>query len=182
MLLTISGLPGSGKSTVGKILAEKLNYRYFSMGDFRGQMALKRGLTIDELNKLGEKEEWTDKEADNYQIKLGQTENNIVIEGRLSFHFIPHSFKIFLTADLKEAARRTLENQAERPDEKPARSLEEAERKLTKRLKSDKARYLRYYQLDYTEPENYDLVLDTTFIPAAEVARQILDKIKEKGL
>ena len=71
MIITISGVPGSGKSTAGKSVARKLGYEYVSMGDFRGKMAMERGLTIDELNKLGEKEDWTDRQADEYQRELG---------------------------------------------------------------------------------------------------------------
>ncbi|MCX6741353.1 MAG: AAA family ATPase, partial [Candidatus Parcubacteria bacterium] len=46
MIITLSGKPGSGKTTVAKILAEKLGYKFYSTGDLRGQMAMKRGLTI----------------------------------------------------------------------------------------------------------------------------------------
>ncbi len=91
MIITISGLPGSGKSTVGKILAKKLGYEFMSLGDLRGKIAIDRGITIDELNHLGEKEGWTDKEVDDYQREYGKTHDNLVVEGRLSFYFIPRS-------------------------------------------------------------------------------------------
>jgi len=178
MIITISGLPGSGKSTVGKMIAKRLGYRYVSMGDFRGKMALQKGLTINELNKLGENEDWTDKLADEYQTKIGQTEDNLVVEGRLSWHFIPKSFKIFVTVNTQEAAKRTLQNKEDRPDEKPAASLAEAEKNLLKRLESDKKRYFKYYGIDYTDPQHYNLVIDSTLIPAEAVAEKILDHIQ----
>ncbi len=40
MIITIAGMPGSGKTTVAKILADKLNLKRYSMGDLRGKMAL----------------------------------------------------------------------------------------------------------------------------------------------
>ncbi|MBU0540313.1 AAA family ATPase, partial [Patescibacteria group bacterium] len=67
MIITISGVPGSGKTTVAKILAERLGMKFYSMGDLRGKMATERGLTIDELNKLGETEAFTDNDVDTYQ-------------------------------------------------------------------------------------------------------------------
>lgn len=180
MIVTISGLPGSGKSTVGKILAKKLDYKFLSMGDLRGKMALDRDLTIDELNRLGEKEGWTDKEVDDYQRQYGQTHDNLVVEGRLSFHFIPQSFKIFLTVNQKTAAARTMENRNERRDEKSAETVEEAEKLLRERIESDRKRYLKYYQLDYTDPKHYDVVLDTTAPSVKEVVQIILDRLPKK--
>ncbi len=180
MIITISGVPGSGKSTAGKSVARKLGYEYVSMGDFRGKMAMERGLTIDELNKLGEKEDWTDRQADEYQRELGKTKDNLVVEGRLSWHFIPRSFKVFLTVDSEEAAQRTLRNPEDRPDEKPAANLAEAKEAVEQRLASDKKRYLQHYGLDYTDPKNYDLVIDTSTIPAKQVVQKILDKINSE--
>ena len=113
MIITISGMPGSGKTTVAKLLAKRLGYEHYSMGDLRGKMAMERGISIDELNKLGEKESWTDKEADDYQKKLGETEDNFVTDGRTGFHFIPHSRKIFLKVDLRIGAERIKERARE---------------------------------------------------------------------
>lgn len=180
MIITISGLPGSGKSTVGKILAKKLGYKFLSMGDLRGKMAIDRGLTIDELNRLGEKEGWTDKEVDDYQRKYGQDHDNLIVEGRLSFHFIPQSFKIFLTVNQQTAATRTMENRNDRQDEKSAETVEEAENLLRERIESDKKRYLKYYELDYTDPKHYDVVLDTTTPSVKEVVQIILDRLPKK--
>lgn len=180
MIITLSGVPGSGKSTVGKLVAQKLGYEYFSVGKLRGKMAMEKGLTIDELNQLGEKEDWTDRQADDYQKELGKTKDNLVVEGRLSWHFIPQSFKVFLTVNTDEAACRSLENRAERPDEKPVANLAEAKKAVEERLASDKKRYLQYYGLDYTDPKHYDLVIDTTIISAEEVTQKILDKINNE--
>ncbi|MCX6778955.1 MAG: (d)CMP kinase [Candidatus Magasanikbacteria bacterium] len=178
MIITISGIPGSGKSTVGKIIAQKLGYKFLSMGDMRGAIALKHNMTIDELNKIGEKENWTDKQVDDYQRELGQKENNLVVEGRVSFHFIPNSFKVFLNVDTPEAARRALENRAERTDEKLPDTIEETEKQLVERLKSDQNRYQKHYQIDYLAPSNFDLFLNTTNLSIQEVVDIILDKIK----
>jgi cytidylate kinase len=48
--ITISGLPGAGSSTLGKALANVLNWDYFSGGDFMRQYAIKKGL-FDKNNK-----------------------------------------------------------------------------------------------------------------------------------
>ena len=79
MIITISGKPGSGKSTIAKIIAKKLKYDFFSAGDYRGEMAIKKGMTIDQLNKLGEKEDWTDKQVDDELKRISKKKDNIVV-------------------------------------------------------------------------------------------------------
>jgi shikimate kinase len=46
MLIYLIGLPGSGKSTIGKTLAQKLNYAYFDMDDV---ICVQEKKTIEEL-------------------------------------------------------------------------------------------------------------------------------------
>lgn len=171
MIITISGLPGSGKSTIGKMLAKRLGYKFYSMGDLRGKMAMDRGLTIDELNKLGEKEEWTDRQADEYQEKLGREEDDFVIDGRISFHFIPKSFRIFLEVDIKEAAKRVFKNQ--RLDEARASSAEELETRMRARARQDDFRYKKYYGITFQDKSKFDLVIDTTNLTPEEIVDRI---------
>ncbi|MFZ2804635.1 MAG: cytidylate kinase family protein [Patescibacteria group bacterium] len=173
MIISISGVPGSGKTSVGKILAQKLGYNFYSVGGLRGKMAEERGLSIDELNTLGEQDATTDTSVDDYQRELGTKEDNFVIEGRLSWHFIPNSFKIFLDCDAKEAARRIFEGQRasagkERGDEQVYATVEEAQKIIEERVASDVRRYKKYYQLDYRSPEHFDLVFDTTQMQGPE--------------
>jgi len=100
MIVTIAGKPGSGKSTVAKLLAKKLKFKVFSAGDLRGQIAIKHGMTIDQLNEVGKKERWTDEECDKLLAKMGKEQDNIIFDSRLAWHFVPNSLKIFLDVDL----------------------------------------------------------------------------------
>ncbi|RLJ06058.1 MAG: hypothetical protein DRP18_01725 [Candidatus Aenigmatarchaeota archaeon] len=176
MIITISGVPGAGKTTVGKILAKKLGYEFFSMGDIRGRLAKERGLDINQLNKIGEKEDWTDRKTDEYQKKLGKR-NNIVVESRLAYHFIPHSVKIFLEVDPKTGAERVMKT--ERDDER-YESIEETMEALEKRMESDRKRYKKYYGIDFPDKSKFDLVIDTTDKTPEQVVNIILDFIKNK--
>ncbi len=162
MIISISGVPGSGKTTLAKLLAERLNVPFYSVGGLRGKMAMERGLTIDQLNALGEQDKTTDTSVDDYQRELGRKEKDFVIEGRLSWHFIPHSFKVFLYCDPKEAARRILESKHERPDEALPDDLDQAAEIVKNRMASDARRYQTIYGLDYLDKAHYDLYLDVT--------------------
>ena len=51
-LITITGQLGSGKSTVSKMLAERLKWQYYSTGMAQRTIAKKRGITTVELNRL----------------------------------------------------------------------------------------------------------------------------------
>lgn len=186
MILTISGVPGSGKTSVAKILSEKLGFPFYSIGGLRAKMAEKRGLTLDELNALGLRDHTTDTEVDDYQRELGRTSDNFIIEGRLSWHFIPQSFKIFLDCNLDEAAKRIFiarRTKDDRSDEPLYASPEDTREKLVQRLASDKLRYTTIYGLDYQDGQHYDLVLDTSALNGAEaVADMILNELKTREL
>ena len=178
MIVTISGKAGSGKSTAAKLLAKRLGFRHYSIGDLMRKMALERGMTLAEFNRLGEKEDFTDKEVDEYQRELGKKEDNFVIDGRLSFHFIPHSFKIFITADLNTRTERVYKDESRHENLK---GLEDAKKALVERNKSDLMRYQKYYGIDI-EKEKYDLVIDNLNKPPERVVDEIIRFLEKKGL
>jgi len=172
MIITIAGKPGSGKSSVAKILAKKLKLEKFSAGDFRRQMAKDRGLSIQELNKLGEKEDFTDKDADNWQAEIGKTKDNFVIDGRLSYYFIPNSVKIFLDVSPEIGAKRIMPS---RRKEEKMNSIKEAVQMWHERVNSDIKRYKKYYKINPYNKEQFDLVINTTSLTIKQTAEKILN-------
>ncbi len=176
MIITIGGRSGAGKTSTARALARRLGYKFYSMGDLRGKMAMERGMTIDELNEIGKKESWTDKEVDEFQKKLGKKENNFIIEGWLSFHFIPHSFKIFLDVGPEAAARRIFKNQ--RPDEEVKKTVGGVLSMVQKRMAESQKRYKKYYGVDCFCEECYDLVINTTNLTIRQVVSKIITELK----
>lgn len=180
MKITISGKGGSGKTSAAKLLAKKLGYKFYSIGDLRGKMAMERKMTIDELNEIGKKEDWTDKEADKLTEKVGKEEDNFVVDGRLAYHFIPDSVKIFMTVDPQVGAERVFKNQRE--DEEKKETIEELQNMLEERMESNKERYQKWYGIDFLDKDNYDFILDTTHRTMEEVVDNIIEFLKKKGL
>jgi predicted cytidylate kinase len=176
MKITIGGKPGSGKTTMAKLIAKKLGYKHYSMGDLRGKLAQKHNMTIDQLNKIGLKEFWTDKEIDEELTKLGKKEDNIIIDTWTGFNFIPDSIKIFLDVDYKEGAKRIFKNQ--RPDEPKKKTIEEVENMIKQRVKDTRARYQKWYKIDFLDKSNYDIIIDTTKLTKEEVLNRILEFVK----
>ncbi|MFP4112385.1 MAG: cytidylate kinase family protein [Candidatus Woesearchaeota archaeon] len=173
MIISISGMPGAGKSTLAENISKKLGMKRYYIGALRRSMAKERGMTLDEFNTLGETDPSTDKEVDEYQEKLGKEEDNFVIEGRTSFFFIPHSIKIFLDVDLKEAARRIYRcslDEKDQRNEKVYLSEDDVYKNLLKRIESDRKRYRNYYNIENCyDGNNFDFVIDTTLLTPEQV-------------
>jgi CMP/dCMP kinase len=185
MIITITGDPGSGKSTLGKKIAQELGYKRYYIGQIRRDAAKKRGMTLEEYNAYGEKHPETDREVDEYQKKLGQNEDNFVIEGRTSWFLIPQSIKIYIKVDPQEGARRIfsdLKDNVKRNEAHELNSVEDVLRSNAKRQKSDDFRYKKYYNKDCYNLENFDLVVDTTHKSPQEAFEEIMVFVKQRIL
>jgi len=130
---------------------------------------------------LGETESFTDTEVDEYQRRLGQSGESFIAEGRTSWHFIPHSIKVFLDADPDVAATRIFHvPKSEREDERIYASAEDLKRALAKRTQQDQNRYRKYYDIDYLDRSNYDLVIDTTMLTRQEAFERVRDFVDQR--
>lgn len=178
MIITIGGFPGSGKTTVAKMLADRLGYKQYSMGDLRGELAQKHGMTIDELNEVGKKEDWPHRKVDEYLEELGKTEDNIVVDTWIGFHLIPDSVKIMLKVDIYVAAKRIFANMVDRPDEKYASESKVVDT-LKKRVAATDEGFQRLYGVSFQDESHYDFKLDTTDMTPEEVLEAVLNFLKK---
>ena len=182
MVITISGAPGSGKSSVAKSLALRLGLQHYSVGDLRRRVAREQGLTIDEYNSLGETTDETDRQPDEYQTRLGQEEDDFIIDSRLGFHFIPHSFKVRLDVDPRVGAERIFRAQrASEHAEKQHGSAAEVRGANQAREASDRKRYQMYYGVSYEDNRHFDLIVDTTDKAVDEVVGIIADAFRQRS-
>ncbi|MEX2017204.1 MAG: cytidylate kinase family protein [Candidatus Pacearchaeota archaeon] len=175
MIITISGKPGAGKTSSGKELARILNYKFLSIGDLRGIIAKERGLTIDELNEIGKKESWVHEEADKKTIEIGKKMDNFIVEGWAAYHFIPHSKKIFLHVDEDVGAERVFKDQ--RYDEERQETVENMKNLQRKRLIRTEEQFRKYYEVDFLDEKNYDIVIDTTSLSQNEIVDELLRRL-----
>lgn len=174
MIVTISGRPGSGKSVVATRVAETLGFRHVSAGDFMREMAEERGMSILELSQSAERYDAIDREIDERTVRIAEESDDFVMDARLGWHFIPKSFKVFLDVRPQVAAQRIYE--ARRGTERENVDLETTRKAIESRTTSERNRYLEYYGLDYTDPEQYDLVIDTSQKSIAEVVAEIVER------
>ncbi len=182
MIITISGTPGSGKSTVAKAVARELNLKHFSAGDFMREMAESRGISLMELTKLAGNDISVDREIDERTKHLA-LKDSFVIDSRLAFHFIPKAIKIFLKVDPKVAAQRTWKDiQAQkRHTEQQLKSENDVLDAIIKRQQSEVERYRKYYGIDnFIDAKHYDFVLDTTNLNQEQSIQKVLEFVKSK--
>lgn len=177
MRITISGVPGSGKSTAGKALAKKLGYEFYSTGDFAGKLAQQKGMTIDELSKAAKKNPEIDKQIDQMPVQLAD-KDNIVVDSRMAWHFIEGKH-IFLKVDLDEAAKRIFKDAKEgkRKDEPEYKTAEQVKQEIQQRMKNEQERYEKLYGVNHLDESNYDIVIDTTGKTVEQTLQEALAKI-----
>jgi len=171
-IITITGDLGSGKSTVSKILLEKLNYEYIYTGKIQRDIANRYQMSTLELNKYAETHPEIDREID-ATFKALNDSTDLIVDSRLAWFFIPNSFKVYLSTDIAVAAER-IANDRQRKNEQYL-SKEEAIRDITARKESENKRYMELYGADCSDLSNFDLIIDTSFITPIEVAEKIID-------
>lgn len=180
-IITIAGKLGSGKSSTSKSVANLLNYERVSTGEFMRLMANRRGISLDELSKIAETDDSVDIAIDDYTRLLGE-KNNIVIDSRLGFYFIPDSFKVFLELNPEIAASRILKDTKtnllrHKEDSKGFDTVEKITESINERLESERKRYKDLYGIeDHTAHSNFDLVINTEKIPLEAVSKKVVEE------
>jgi CMP/dCMP kinase len=189
MIITISGNPGSGKSTVAKILVEKLKAERVYAGGIMREMASEKSIALEEFQKLTKDDINIDKEIDQRASEKAkeyeQQGKNVVVEGRTQFIFLPESKKVYVYVEPKIGAERIfkdLQNQevAAVRNQKVATSVEETLKLTEEREKGDAQRYIKFYGTDHRKLENYDLIINSSEITAEEVANKIIEFIQKE--
>lgn len=179
-IITLCGLPGSGKSSTAKGVAEKLAYKHFSSGDLFRAMAAERGITVEEINERAELEKEIDFAVDE-RLRQMANEDDLVIDSRMAFHWMPESFKVFLKIDPHVAAERIFAHmQKNGRISQNGSSVEEVYNDTIRRTASEIKRYTALYSVDYTDESNFDLVVDTAKHSLDEVVQMIIEEYKKK--
>ncbi|MCL2862949.1 MAG: AAA family ATPase [Methanimicrococcus sp.] len=162
MILTISGLPGTGTTTVSKILQERADMDFISSGEIFRSIAIDLGLSLDEFGKLAEKDISYDRQIDERQKELSKTKDNLIMEGRLAGHMSLDAppgkkvLRVLLKAPLDIRVRRIMQR------ENSSSSFKFELDKTKTREESERIRYETYYGIDIEDMSVYDLIIDSS--------------------
>jgi len=151
MIISISGLIGSGKTSLAKNICKRFNLRYVSAGEIMRDMAKKEGMSLIEFSAYAEKHPEIDKKIDERQRELAK--GDCVVDGRLSAYFTNPDISIWLTAPLDIREKRIAK--------RDKISLEDAKKTIMEREESERRRYKKFYNIDLYNIEKYDLVINT---------------------
>ena len=178
MLISITGNLGSGKSTICAILRDKYGFEIFSTGNINREVARKLGISALELNKRLKQDHSLDDEIDSTvtRISIERKDDKLIFDSRMAWHFARDTFKIFLTIDPSEAARRVMLNP--RGEEEKYSSVEDARNGLIARGNVERERFMDIYGVDYFDNNNYNLIVDTTSRTPDEIVRIIMESFE----
>ena len=173
--VVLNGEPGSGKSTVSRLLAQRLGIRRISVGAVYRDMAQRRGMTALELNLHAELDDEIDHYVDQLQSDMARSGETLVVDSRLAWYFFRDALKVHLIADSMVAAQRVLSRPANTVESYP--SVAEAQERLAERSESERVRFLERYGADKTRLRNYDLVCDSTRATPEEIVARIIEAL-----
>lgn len=161
-IVTIAGSVGSGKSSTAKAVAAALGFQHFSSGDLFRKFAADRGESIEAMNFSAEVQRDIDLKVDNLLLQMYRTEDRLVIDSRMAWHWMPTSFKVFLVLDPETAAERIFDQvRQEGRMSEDATSVQQARKSIDRRFASEQRRYAALYGINPTDPLNFDVTINT---------------------
>lgn len=174
-IICISGNIAVGKSEVAKILADKLGFTLYKASESFRAYARKLNMSLVEFNDYVKNNPDIDLSIEEHTKEVASVNTNMVIDARLGFYVAPHSFKVYMVADIDEAAKRLYNASKNRGKEENYLSEKEAKNAIEHREKSEWERYMKLYNVDIHNLSSYDFVIDTTNLTQQEVADKIYE-------
>ncbi len=174
MRITISGPPGSGKTTACNRLSEMLGLKAVVFGKIFRELAAEKHLSLLEFGELAEKDPSIDQAIDAKILEIARENEDIILESRLSAYMLSRNsipaFKIYLGA--------SPEVRMSRIGVREGQSLEDAKRETVERQASEAKRYMMYYNIDINDMSVYDLVVNTDDLDPDGVIDTIMKAIE----
>jgi cytidylate kinase len=179
-IITISGKPGSGKSSTADKVAELLGYTRHSSGDVVRKFLAENNLTLKAYNDQAHEDHDLDAKVDEALRKL-RSKKDIVVDSRLGFYWIPESFKVYLDLDIETATARIYKDLTtkRRKSETNDTSLSAVAGQVRDRMNVEQGRFKAMYGVDPFNTEHFDLVINTSRNDPQSVAINVFDYYRQ---
>jgi cytidylate kinase, putative len=175
MRITISGPPGSGKTTVCSLLSERLQIGSIVFGRMFRELAKEKGISLSELGTLAENDPSIDISIDDHILEIAKGKEDVILESRLSAYMLYRNgipaLKVYLDA--------TPETRIERISARDGESPEDAYKNTMERHASEAKRYMKYYGINADDKSVYDIVIDTDSRTPDEIVDIIIKEMKK---
>ncbi|MBI4019055.1 MAG: cytidylate kinase family protein [Candidatus Aenigmarchaeota archaeon] len=175
VVIAISGQPGCGSTTTGRLLAKKLGLGFFSAGEYFKSFS--KGKTQEAVDFFGS-EKGSSKDFHHAIDKLmveNAKKGNIAIDGKLAIHFLN------TIADVKIWLKARVEKRAERYAKRDGVSIESAARTVKEKDDLERKTFKSLYGFDtFSQEKEADIVIDTSDKTPEQTVSEIMVFAKRK--
>jgi len=171
--IALAGQLGAGCTEVAEIIAKKTGIKMFNSESFIRRLVAESAIKFSNFEEyISSGEIRIDRIIEGMVLDAVNLEDRVIVEGRSALFLLKKEgvFKVLLVADDNFRASRIAERRGV--------SLEEAEEEIEH---SDEERgnlVKRFYGLNWLDPKNYHLVVNTSFKKMEDVAEIILAAYK----
>jgi len=175
--ITISGHPGSGTSTLVKLLSESKGWNSLNGGELFRQEAKRRNMTLADFGELCKNDLDVDRELDallKQEMLRNDEQAPAIVESRLAgwwaYQLELEIPRIWLDVDELERAKRV--------QDREGGSIESILKKSEKRASVDEQRFLELYNLLPEQSEPYSHRIEATSLNPQEVLARVLEIVE----
>jgi len=169
MIIAVWGYTGSGKNTLGKLIAERLGYKLVCP-TFK-DLAKQRGISLMELQKMAERDHNIDKKFDEL-LKKETAGGNCVVTTWLGPWMVNADVRIKLAVSDR--------TRAERVAKRDGISFDEALKHVRERDHNNIERYKAIYGIDINDEKIFDAILDGEHSTPEELLEMAMKVIEKK--
>ena len=170
MIIAISGLTGSGKNTLGELLAKRLGYKLVCP-TFK-DLAAKEGVSLMEFQKKATKDPDIDKKFDAL-LKEQAAAGNCVVTTWLGAWMTKADIRIKVFAPLEVRAKRIAE--------RDGMGLKEAMKHVKARDDDNRKRYMKLYNIDIYDDSGFDACVNAGIYKPEQLLDIVQGIIETKG-